>query len=73
MSNNFRHVFLAGGGRIVHRFSGTGTAGATLRVDLERFEPDPQVALAPLLDAVARIRACSGCKAPPVITCAVAT
>ena len=44
------------GARIVFRLSGTGTEGATLRVYLERFEPDParhgvetQAALAPLI------------------------
>ena len=31
----------AEGGRAVYRLSGTGTEGATLRVYLERFEPDP--------------------------------
>jgi phosphoglucomutase len=30
----------AGGARIVYRLSGTGTEGATLRVYLERFEPE---------------------------------
>jgi phosphoglucomutase len=34
-------IELDGGGRIVYRLSGTGTEGATLRVYLERFEPDP--------------------------------
>lgn len=34
-------VELAEGARIVYRLSGTGTEGATLRVYLERFEPDP--------------------------------
>ena len=29
------------GSRIVFRLSGTGTAGATLRVYIERYEPDP--------------------------------
>ena len=29
------------GSRIVYRLSGTGTSGATLRVYLERYEPDP--------------------------------
>jgi len=29
------------GSRIVYRLSGTGTAGATLRVYIERYEPDP--------------------------------
>jgi phosphoglucomutase len=43
------------GARIVYRLSGTGTEGATLRVYLERYEPDPawhalaaSAALAPL-------------------------
>ncbi|HEY1721176.1 MAG TPA: alpha-D-glucose phosphate-specific phosphoglucomutase [Magnetospirillaceae bacterium] len=31
-----------GGGRIVYRLSGTGTAGATLRIYIERFEADPK-------------------------------
>ncbi|MGE0260070.1 MAG: alpha-D-glucose phosphate-specific phosphoglucomutase [Alphaproteobacteria bacterium] len=34
-------IELEGGSRIVYRLSGTGTAGATLRVYIERFEPDP--------------------------------
>ena len=47
-----------GGGRVVFRLSGTGTSGATLRIYLERFEPDPdkhdidtQDALADLIHA----------------------
>ena len=46
--------------RVVYRLSGTGTEGATLRVYLERFEPDPDrhgiagdAALAPLAAAAA--------------------
>ncbi len=45
------------GSRIVFRLSGTGTVGATLRIYLEKFEPDPaqhdqdaQEALAELID-----------------------
>lgn len=34
-------LVISDGSRIVFRLSGTGTAGATLRVYLERFEPDP--------------------------------
>ena len=34
-------IEFADGARIVYRLSGTGTEGATLRVYLERFEPDP--------------------------------
>lgn len=33
-------VMFEGGSRIVYRLSGTGTAGATLRVYIERYEPD---------------------------------
>ena len=36
-----RTVIFADGSRIVLRLSGTGTSGATLRVYLERYEPDP--------------------------------
>jgi len=34
-------VLFADGSRIVYRLSGTGTVGATLRVYIERFEPNP--------------------------------
>ena len=34
-------IVFSGGSRIVFRLSGTGTKGATLRVYLERYEPDP--------------------------------
>jgi len=71
-------VMVAGGGRVVFRLSGTGTAGATLRVYLERHEADParhhddtQAALAPLIamaEAVAGIRTRTGRQAPDVIT-----
>ena len=66
------------GSRIVFRLSGTGTEGATLRVYLERFEPDParqgvetQAALAPLIaiaDRIAGVRERTGRSAPSVIT-----
>ncbi len=52
-------IHFEGGSRAVMRLSGTGTEGATLRVYLERFEPDPanhhhdvQEALAPVIEAV---------------------
>ena len=71
-------IMFADGSRLVFRLSGTGTAGATLRVYLERFEPDPakqggdtQAALAPLIAAaetLADIRARTGRDAPSVIT-----
>lgn len=66
------------GSRIVFRLSGTGTAGATLRVYLERYEPDAsrhdidtQEALADLIaiaHEVAEIEARTGRTAPTVIT-----
>jgi phosphoglucomutase len=71
-------VLFADDARIVYRLSGTGTAGATLRVYLEAFEPDPkkhdrdpQQALRPLIaaaDAIARIKQRTGRSAPTVIT-----
>jgi phosphoglucomutase len=71
-------IMLDDGSRVVFRLSGTGTEGATLRVYLERFVADPsrheiptQEALAPLIDladAVARIAAITGRKAPDVIS-----
>ena len=33
-------ILLSGDARIVFRLSGTGTSGATLRVYIERYEPD---------------------------------
>ena len=71
-------IGLKDGSRVVFRLSGTGTEGATLRVYLERFEPDPaqhaietQQALAPLIalaDQLAGIRERTGRSAPTVIT-----
>jgi phosphoglucomutase len=71
-------ILFTDGSRIVYRLSGTGTAGATLRVYIERFEPDParhglaaQDALAPLIaaaDALAEIGARTGRAGPSVIT-----
>jgi phosphoglucomutase len=67
-----------GGERAVLRLSGTGTAGATLRVYLEaveedptRFGVDPQQALAPLaaaVDELGGIAARTGRSAPDVCT-----
>ena len=64
--------------RIVLRLSGTGTEGATLRIYLERYEPDParQAAaasdvLAPLVaavEALTQLRQRTGRDAPTVIT-----
>ncbi len=64
--------------RIVYRLSGTGTEGATLRVYIERHEPnselhhqDPQAALADLIqsaNSIAGISEHTGRKSPSVIT-----
>ena len=66
------------GSRVVFRLSGTGTAGATLRVYLERFEPDPsrqdeevRSALAGVIQAaeeIAGIRRHTGRSEPDVVT-----
>jgi phosphoglucomutase len=71
-------VVLADGSRIVYRLSGTGTAGATLRVYIEQYEADParhelpvQSALAPLIAAareLAQIEALTGRTEPSVVT-----
>jgi phosphoglucomutase len=71
-------ILFTDGSRIVFRLSGTGTAGATLRVYIEQFEPDPaaqdkdvQEVLAPLIgiaDELAEIRRRTGRDAPSVIT-----
>ena len=71
-------ILFEGGSRVVFRLSGTGTSGATLRVYIERFEPDParhdldtQKALADLIQAaedIAGIRAHTGRDKPSVIT-----
>ncbi|MFQ5567425.1 MAG: alpha-D-glucose phosphate-specific phosphoglucomutase, partial [Paracoccaceae bacterium] len=60
-------ILFGGGARAVFRLSGTGTEGATLRVYLERFEPDParhgldpQQALAGVIAAAAEIADISG-------------
>jgi phosphoglucomutase len=71
-------IGLSDGSRVVFRLSGTGTEGATLRVYLERFEPDAsrhgvetQRALAPLIalaERLAGIRARTGRAQPTVVT-----
>ena len=71
-------ILFEGGSRIVFRLSGTGTSGATLRVYIERYEPDParhgietQDALADLIAAaeeLAGIAARTGRTEPTVIT-----
>ena len=66
------------GSRIVFRLSGTGTQGATLRVYLESYEPDPArhnldtqqslSALIQLASELAQIRELTGREKPTVIT-----
>jgi phosphoglucomutase len=71
-------IHFEGGGRIVFRLSGTGTSGATLRLYLERYEPDPskhdietQAALSELVDAAEMLTGMKeriGREAPSVVT-----
>jgi phosphoglucomutase len=71
-------IMFEGGSRVVFRLSGTGTSGATLRVYIERYEPDSsrhnietQEALADLIAAaetIADIKARTGRDQPSVIT-----
>ncbi|MFE0013721.1 alpha-D-glucose phosphate-specific phosphoglucomutase [Mesorhizobium sp. NPDC059054] len=71
-------ILFEGGSRVVLRLSGTGTSGATLRVYIERYEPDQskhgldtQEALADLIaaaDDIAGIRRHTGRDKPSVIT-----
>ncbi|MDM7981845.1 MAG: alpha-D-glucose phosphate-specific phosphoglucomutase [Rhizobium sp.] len=71
-------ILFDGGSRIVFRLSGTGTSGATLRLYVERYEPDAsrhgietQGALADLIAAaeeVAEIKRYTGMNEPTVIT-----
>ena len=71
-------VLFEGGSRVVFRLSGTGTSGATIRVYVERYEPDPakhgidtQEALGDLIavaDEISELKKRSGRDAPTVIT-----
>jgi len=71
-------ILFEGGSRVVFRLSGTGTSGATIRVYVERYEPDPakhgidtQEALADLIavaDEISELKKRSGRDAPTVIT-----
>ena len=71
-------ILFEGGSRVVFRLSGTGTSGATLRVYLERYEPETgdlnlavSDALAPIILAaedLAQIKVRSGRNAPDVVT-----
>ncbi|MDE1157713.1 MAG: alpha-D-glucose phosphate-specific phosphoglucomutase [Neorhizobium sp.] len=71
-------ILFEGGSRVVFRLSGTGTSGATIRVYVERYEPDAarhdietQTALADLIavaDEISDLKKRSGRDAPTVIT-----
>ncbi|MEY9779738.1 alpha-D-glucose phosphate-specific phosphoglucomutase [Sinorhizobium fredii] len=77
-NNQGIRILFQGGSRVVFRLSGTGTSGATLRVYIERFEPDParhdldtQKALADLIavaEDLAEIKTRTGREEPTVIT-----
>ncbi|WOL09664.1 hypothetical protein Cni_G18417 [Canna indica] len=72
-----RFVF-TDGSRIIYRLSGTGSAGATIRIYIEQFEPDAskhdvdaQTALKPLIDlalSISKLRDFTGREKPTVIT-----
>ncbi|GKU89491.1 hypothetical protein SLEP1_g3624 [Rubroshorea leprosula] len=72
-----RFVF-TDGSRIIFRLSGTGSAGATIRIYIEQFEPDvskhnmdAQEALKPLIDlalSVSNLKDFTGREKPTVIT-----
>ncbi|KAL5727793.1 phosphoglucomutase (alpha-D-glucose-1,6-bisphosphate-dependent) [Ranunculus cassubicifolius] len=72
-----RFVF-TDGSRIIFRLSGTGSAGATVRIYIEQFEPDvakhdvdAQIALKPLIDlalSVSKLKEFTGREKPTVIT-----
>jgi phosphoglucomutase len=71
-------IILTDGSRVVFRLSGTGTEGATLRIYLERHEPNParqdlpaQEALQPLValaQTLAKVRQFTGMDQPTVMT-----
>ncbi len=71
-------VLFKDGSRIVFRLSGTGTQGATIRIYIEKYEPnvarhdmDPQEALAELIEIaeeISGVKVKTGRKAPDVIT-----
>ena len=77
-SNQGVRIGFTNGSRIVFRLSGTGTVGATLRIYIERFEPDAskhnqdaQVALADLIvlaEQLCEIKKRTGKTEPDVVT-----
>lgn len=78
VENQGIRIYLANGGRIIYRLSGTGTAGATLRVYLDTYiqkntglNLPTQQALSPLIhcaEEIAKIRYFTGRDQPSVIT-----
>ncbi|KAG0503038.1 hypothetical protein HPP92_003110 [Vanilla planifolia] len=76
-NQGIRFVF-QDGSRIIFRLSGTGSAGATIRLYVEQFEPDvsnhnmdAQTALKPLIDlalSISRLKEFTGREMPTVIT-----
>jgi phosphoglucomutase len=77
-SNQGIRIGFTNGSRIIFRLSGTGTVGATLRIYLERFEPDStkhnqdaQIALADLIklaEQLCEVKKRTGRTEPDVIT-----
>ncbi|MEH6437702.1 alpha-D-glucose phosphate-specific phosphoglucomutase [Massilia sp. DD77] len=71
-------IIMGDGSRIVFRLSGTGTEGATIRLYLERYEPDPARhdldtqealgSLARIADEISGLRRRTGRAQPSVIT-----
>lgn len=71
-------IIFSDGSRLIFRLSGTGSAGATIRVYVESYEPDEskhmldaQVVLKPLLDialSISQLQQFTGRDSPTVIT-----
>ncbi|XP_068675965.1 phosphoglucomutase-1-like [Montipora foliosa] len=71
-------IIFTDGSRLIFRLSGTGSAGATIRIYVESYEPDEakhmldaQVVLKPLLDiglTISQLQQLTGRDAPTVIT-----
>lgn len=73
-----RRFVFTDGSRVIFRLSGTGSSGATIRLYVERYEPDPskqsdnaQEALKPFIDMalrVSKLKELTGREKPTVIT-----
>uniref|UniRef100_A0AAY4CUH3 Phosphoglucomutase n=1 Tax=Denticeps clupeoides TaxID=299321 RepID=A0AAY4CUH3_9TELE len=76
--NTGNQIIFSDGSRIIFRLSGTGSAGATIRLYIDSYEKDPQkiyqdpqVMLAPLVDIalkISQLQEKTGRNAPTVIT-----